>query len=292
MTSRTWEDDAREFGVHVRQGGWRLGLLVARRVEPGTGQGENVGAKYPKSQTGQTDKVSASTFAKAAGTDQHRVMRYYRAWHAAAIAGLVPHPGDLQPSEDPPLDVERLPDWSEFYPPGDDHFLRKSPEERARLEAIAVEHGTTAAQITRVSSAPKAIAAALAANPELADTVLDDPAVQQHVTRAQIRHGQERIAEGHERARRANDDPAIAGINGSLSAMGARLALSRACIDFAEAVAANLPGAGELKGTELIMFPRTLDRAANALTALREWIESGTSPDDELAQILKDGDNS
>jgi hypothetical protein len=36
----TTELDAREFGIHVRQGGWRLGLLVARNVEPRKGQNE------------------------------------------------------------------------------------------------------------------------------------------------------------------------------------------------------------------------------------------------------------
>ena len=30
------ERDAAEFGIGVRCGGWRLGLLVARNVEPGT----------------------------------------------------------------------------------------------------------------------------------------------------------------------------------------------------------------------------------------------------------------
>lgn len=31
----TVDSDAREFGQHFRQGGWRLGLLVARNVKPG-----------------------------------------------------------------------------------------------------------------------------------------------------------------------------------------------------------------------------------------------------------------
>lgn len=54
------EQDAREFGRTISQGGWRLGLLVARNVSKGVGTGGN------PSVTRVTDdgRVSAKEFAK------------------------------------------------------------------------------------------------------------------------------------------------------------------------------------------------------------------------------------
>lgn len=70
---------AAEFGVHVRQGGWRLGLLVARCVEvdKGHGQTRNVaGATFDA-------KVSAREFARLSSTTADRVLRYLKAWDRA-----------------------------------------------------------------------------------------------------------------------------------------------------------------------------------------------------------------
>lgn len=106
----TTEIDAREFGLHVQQGGWRLGLLVARNVERGKP------GRPPRIVSTETNsKVSATVFAKLAKTTNDRVLRYLDAWERAADAGHVPHAADLSPGSELELDAERLPQWSSFY---------------------------------------------------------------------------------------------------------------------------------------------------------------------------------
>jgi hypothetical protein len=100
------ELDAREFGVHVRQGEWRLGLLVARNVEPGT---------RPPVTIVTGVKVSATEFAKKANTSVPRVMRYLEAWDKAAEAGHVPSSSELTPGDEVDLNVEKLPPWHMYY---------------------------------------------------------------------------------------------------------------------------------------------------------------------------------
>lgn len=98
--------DAREFGLHMKQGGWRLGLLVARNVVPAPGR------VAPET---LLPKVNATEFARRAGTSNDRVLRHLAAWERAANAGLVPHATDLNPGTEVDLDVERLPAWSPIY---------------------------------------------------------------------------------------------------------------------------------------------------------------------------------
>jgi hypothetical protein len=112
--THTINQDAREFGLHMRQGGWRLGLLVARNVvvAPGRVAPETL-----------LPKVNATHFAKIAGTSNDRVLRHLAAWERAANAGLVPHSASLTPGSDVDLDVERLPAWGPIY---------NAPPERTR----------------------------------------------------------------------------------------------------------------------------------------------------------------
>jgi hypothetical protein len=105
------ELDAREFGLHTRQGGWRLGLLVARNVEPGKGQNERGSRRSNRND----EKISAKKFADLAGTTAARVMRYWRAWEEAADKDIVPSSAGLTPGEEVDLDVDELPDWSDYY---------------------------------------------------------------------------------------------------------------------------------------------------------------------------------
>lgn len=110
-TSPMIELDAQEFGLHLKQGGWRLGLLVARDVEPGVGSGTrtDLGASIPRLGEG---KVSAETFAEMAKSTSQRVMRYYRAWERYADRGRVPHAADLSPGDEPDLNWDLLPHWT------------------------------------------------------------------------------------------------------------------------------------------------------------------------------------
>lgn len=68
------------------QGGWRLGLLVARNVEKGADNGR------PRNLDDRRgfQKVSTAAFAKASSTSDHRVARYLEAWTRATQAGHVP----------------------------------------------------------------------------------------------------------------------------------------------------------------------------------------------------------
>lgn len=107
------EADAREFGLHDRQGPWRLGLLVARSVIPASHGGDRKSSSFARNLNG---KVRASEFAHLSGTTTKRVMKHLRAWNRAAKEGHVPPSTDLEPGQElNTLLVDRLPDWSQFY---------------------------------------------------------------------------------------------------------------------------------------------------------------------------------
>ena len=101
------EQDAREFGLHVKQGGWRLALLVARNVKRGTGAGERTDLQ-PRGNRPKVGKVSAREFSEWAQTDHKRVLRYLDAWDKAAKDGIVPPASDLTPGMEVALDVEQF----------------------------------------------------------------------------------------------------------------------------------------------------------------------------------------
>jgi hypothetical protein len=133
------ERDAHEFGLHVRQGGWRLGLLVARNVEKGLGQG----ARQPP-RTRDEVKVSATEFARLSGTSADRVLRYLAAWENAADAGHVRYAADLSPDSDYSPDVESLPEWKGFYPPQYADRMRRAAQQGARERPTEIAHALIA----------------------------------------------------------------------------------------------------------------------------------------------------
>ena len=69
-----------EFGAHFKVKGWRLGLLVARNVTLGNGQG---GGK-PRA---ISHKVSARDFAEEAGISNSTVGLYLAGWNDALAFG-------------------------------------------------------------------------------------------------------------------------------------------------------------------------------------------------------------
>ncbi len=107
------EADATEFGLHDRQGAWRMGLLVARSVQVDRGRGRD----WPNdSHESIGHKVSAREFAMLSGTSSKRVMKYYRAWQSAAKDGYVPNASELEPGKElTTLLWDRLPDWTQYY---------------------------------------------------------------------------------------------------------------------------------------------------------------------------------
>lgn len=108
------EQDANEFGLHIRQGGWRMGLLVARNVQPGTG-----GPRPERTaQTCAVRKISARQFADIAGNiAPNTVTKHLNAWNRAAEAGYVLFADNLSPGDEIDLDNEKLPSWKSFFSP-------------------------------------------------------------------------------------------------------------------------------------------------------------------------------
>lgn len=159
--------DAQEFGVHLRSGGWRLGLLVARSVMPGAGQSHRGSRR-----NGRTDeKVSGEKFAELAGTSRPRALRYYDAWEKAAAAGHVPHAADLNPGVEVDLpDDEQVP-WSDFYSAGRSSNIESVRRSKPAVAQAIAEDPEFAAAAARalVESQPQALAAAVTADPVAAD---------------------------------------------------------------------------------------------------------------------------
>lgn len=94
--------DAREFGRHFKQGGWRLGLLVARNVQLSQGKRTDLSTGGQDAET--PVKVSGAEFAQRAGVSKQNVAYYFRAWQLAADDGHCPHAENLEPNDDEALD--------------------------------------------------------------------------------------------------------------------------------------------------------------------------------------------
>lgn len=91
------EIDAKEFGEHVRNGGWRLGLLVARNVLRNAGEGR----PSKTAENSAVSKISGRAFSRQAGniTDK-TVTKYLDAWNMAAADGHVPASSLLSPGQE------------------------------------------------------------------------------------------------------------------------------------------------------------------------------------------------
>lgn len=111
------EMDAKEFGEHVRNGGWRLGLLVARSVE-------SLGRGRPsKSDNSEFAKIGANAFAHKSGASisDKTVTKYLDAWDAASVEAEngIPHSTALLPGQGFVFDNEKhTPDlWNKYFKP-------------------------------------------------------------------------------------------------------------------------------------------------------------------------------
>jgi hypothetical protein len=113
------EMDAKEFGEHVRNGGWRLGLLVARSVEVGKNKGGDRKSENINWENSQLiEKVSALAFARQAGNITNKtVQKYLTAWDLAAADGLVPTSSDLSPGQSFTFnEEEHTPEtWKQYF---------------------------------------------------------------------------------------------------------------------------------------------------------------------------------
>ena len=108
--------DAREYGEHLRSGGARMGLLVARSVRSAS-RGRPI-----KGATAPFTKVTATRFAAMSGCDKNLIVRHLRAWDEYVQAnrddprGL---PGllfsyELVPGQEIEIDASSLPERLRF----------------------------------------------------------------------------------------------------------------------------------------------------------------------------------
>ncbi|KAA6211172.1 hypothetical protein [Streptomyces filamentosus] len=168
--------DARDFGVYARTGGWAFALKVARSVRPGGQPAEGTAAR----------KVSARAFAALAGCSPERVMRHYKAWDMAADDGLVPQFEVLEPGADielPDADV-----WLSYYTSRNS----ASSVRGQAISAAAEAEGIRPTKALEVAENPTALRAAILADPgtaeaargALLDRMREDPALQTEMARA------------------------------------------------------------------------------------------------------------
>lgn len=141
------ERNAQEFGQHVRQGGWRLGYLVATSVEKGSGDGVNIA--YREGVSIETpSKVSARKFSEQSGVSATKVLRYLEAWNRAADDLGIEHADDMHPGYTCDWLTE---EWVEQHPWGKYYStVNKNPEAPAdgtpptqEAQATAFEHQVT-----------------------------------------------------------------------------------------------------------------------------------------------------
>jgi hypothetical protein len=178
------EQDAREFGLHVQQGGWRLGLLVARNVEKGKTGGVGGGAIS----TENALKVTATDFAGEASTSAARVLRFLKAWDKAAAAGHVPYAANLSPGSEVELNAEKLPGWEDFYTATDG----KKNTASTKLVVEGIETATPEKLDKIVAQLPTKTKAKLAQK-VLADEDAADEAMSDAKTRHAARAADERV---------------------------------------------------------------------------------------------------
>jgi hypothetical protein len=160
-----WEHDAEEFGDHVKHGGWRLGLLVARNVEK-AGHGGDRRSSFNRK---LNEKVNATEFAKRAGTSAPRVLRYLEAWSVAADAGIVPHADNLKPDTEVDLPDDETSPWSDFYDGSASQTNRTPSDLRDAVAREAEAAGISEGAVARARRDKNAIAAAIKADPKLRD---------------------------------------------------------------------------------------------------------------------------
>nr|DAK57411.1 MAG TPA: hypothetical protein [Caudoviricetes sp.] len=192
------ERDAQEFGQHVKLGGWRLGLLVARNVEKGRRGGDTT-----ISQSGNA-KLPAYRFAELAGVGKNKVLRYLEAWNkAAADIEELPTADELAPGNEIDLDEEwcEAHSWGKYYttvnkkpdsdPEGDSptqeeqhrafrESITRDPEfAKAAADALR-EHAPETQAIT-----PEQVREAVRTNPEVEEAAREE-AFQQMRDRARL----------------------------------------------------------------------------------------------------------
>ena len=271
--------DATEFGQHVRAGGWRLGLLVARNVDA-TGKGGNAALDRPTSSADEVGKVSMVAFARKAGTGDHRVKRYLQAWEAAAANGVVPAAAELSPGQDVDLDTEKLPNWADYYPPGGTDLTQATPEARAAYEKAAKEVGTTANEIARVASSPKAIKGALKVSDKLRREIAKDDQIVHAIDGAYSAHLHEEATKAGIRPQPPDHEADQITAFGEVTQL---LMSATRMLRTARSHMADIPMDEEIKAA----LNGHTDRLSMLLEAIRLQVNGGEVSDEMIAALME-----
>lgn len=105
-TIRTWQYNAEEYSDIKKGDGWVFARLVACSVAKGTGQG----ARQPRENLREVEKVSAREFGRVAHTSDNTVRAYLELWQAAYEDPNVPEvwidPDKLEPWQATDTEVE------------------------------------------------------------------------------------------------------------------------------------------------------------------------------------------
>ncbi|MEU4113794.1 hypothetical protein AB0F71_04790 [Kitasatospora sp. NPDC028055] len=166
-TEEQRDRDIQAWAALDRAGGWWLGFFVACQVEIGRGNGGDRRTDQRFDRNAETStKISASEFARRANTTAKRVLRYYRAWEAAAEAGVVAlGPDKLYPGHEP-LELPDADDWPLYY-----RSRSTSGSSEDRQQAIADQAAAEGIRPTMalvIAENPTALRAAIMADPKTA----------------------------------------------------------------------------------------------------------------------------
>lgn len=274
MNDRTM-DDALDYGRHVKQGGWRLGLLVARNVEKGKGHGGD--RKSDQRHDRDVDpKVSAQEFGRLSGTSANRVLRHLEAWEAASAAGHVPTSAELEPGQEIELDVETLPEWGDFYSPVTGGRNTKEDRPATKAEATSV--------IARLPEAERAevVAEAVAGSSAAAEAVAEHPVASARVTVAKTKQSEKAVRENRaDNFEEEKDSSGWAVIKIGARANEVRTSVRMIVRDFEDAIAAN-EGNDELRE---ILAGRITKLKADVILALDALVGDGV--DEAISKMLE-----
>lgn len=112
----TWQDNADEYGRHVRNGGAELSLLVAKSVKPGVRQKASATGDSKANGPAADRKCSSTEFAGRAKVSKMTVAAHLKAWDDAIELGIkMPDRERLSPSSQVKLPVRFVSEWSTIY---------------------------------------------------------------------------------------------------------------------------------------------------------------------------------
>jgi hypothetical protein len=158
--------DIEEFATHDRKGGWARALLIARRVEPGEGQGKRTDLQPRFARNKVFRRISAQEFARRSGSSAKRIMAFHEAWKRAAGDGVVPSIDELEPGLHVDLpDEEKVPFFGEHGYYRSYEARMNNGERRQAIEQEAERAGIKPGSPVYVAQQPKALKTAILADP-------------------------------------------------------------------------------------------------------------------------------